>query len=184
MRIAAGLLAAATLAGCGTIAHWMDARRARKGPYAIVSPAVAFEIMRDAPLVFVLDLRSPEAFQGPYGHVRNAFNIPLGRLPYRLLEMRAYNRETFLVYCDTADCGLAGMKVLKDSGFTDAVLIRGGIGGWLCGGFATFVRTGTVIPANAKVRKRKNVELEPDSNQTQYELQVIPPPLAQSCGNG
>ncbi len=184
MRIAAGLVAVALLAGCGTMARWMDKRRARNGPYALVSPAVAFEIMRDAPLVFVLDLRSPEAFQGPYGHVRNAFNIPLGRLPYRLLEMRAYSRETFLVYCDSADCGLAGMKILKDSGFNDAILIRDGIHGWLCGGFATYVRSGTLHPADAKIRKRRNVELEPDSTQTQYELQVIPPALAQPCGRG
>jgi rhodanese-related sulfurtransferase len=181
--VAAGLVAVLlVLAGCSAFGRWVEARRARHGPYAIVTPAVAFEIMRDAPQVFVLDLRPPEEFQGPTGHLRNAFNIPLGRLPYRLLEMRAWNGETFLVYCGNDECGLAGMKTLQDSGFKDAMLIRGGIGGWLCGGFPTYVRAGTQKPATARLKPMKYMQLEPDSLRPKYELPVEPPASLPPCG--
>lgn len=175
----AGLAAAAAVAGstsgCASAKRWLAARQARRPPFTVVSPPVANEIVRDAPDVFILDLRSPEEFQGPKGHLRNAFNIPLARLPYRLLEIRSYRGETFLVYCNGDDCGRAGMRVLKESGFEDAILIAGGIDGWLRSGFITFVRASTRRPPNAELKTSKNPELAPEKHQPMDEVPVVPP---------
>jgi|GEM_PF-1932645 len=174
--ILAGLAAVAgSTSGCASAKRWLAARQARRPPFTVISAPVANEIVRDAPDVFILDLRSPEEFQGPKGHLRNALNLPLGRLPYRLLEIRSYRGETFLVYCNGDDCGRAGMRILKESGFEDAILIAGGIDGWLRSGFTTFVRASTRRPPNAELKTSRNPELAPEKHQPMDEVPVVPP---------
>jgi rhodanese-related sulfurtransferase len=172
------LALAVTTAGCAATGRWLDARRARRPPYRTVTPAVASEIVRDTPEIFVLDLRPPDDFQGPYGHLLGAVNIPLSRLPYRLLELKVYRLDSFLVYCDADDCGRAGMSLLAGSGFHEAILIGGGIEGWLRGGFPTYVRTDTRRPPNAKLRSMPHAEMVPERMKPKYEAPVVPPPLA------
>ena len=132
----AGALALAALlllSGCRSL------RGRERPPYRKVTPAVAFEILRDSPDILVLDLRSLEAFRGDTGHLYRARNMPLDRLPYRLGELSVWREETFLVYCDTAECAEEGMRILISSGFEDAILMDGGIDGWIAQGFKTFL---------------------------------------------
>ncbi len=113
-------------------------RNRERPPFRKVSPPVAFEILRDNPDVLVLDLRSRQEFLGDTGHVYRARNIPLNRLSERLLEIAAFRDDTFLVYCRTGDtCGEEGMAVLVSSGFENAILMDGGIDGWIRFGFRT-----------------------------------------------
>jgi rhodanese-related sulfurtransferase len=109
-----------------------------------VSPPVAFEIIRDTPETLILDLRTPEEYLGETGHLRRALNIPLEQLSHRMLEIGAWRQETVLVYCRTADdpCGEEGMAVLVSSGFENAMLIDGGIDGWIREGFKTELPAG------------------------------------------
>jgi rhodanese-related sulfurtransferase len=173
--LAGAAAVAGATSGCASAKRWLVARQAKRPPFTVVSPPVADEIVRDAPDVFILDLRPPEEFQGPKGHLRNALNIPLARLPYRLLEIRSYRGETFLVYCNGDDCGRAGMRILKDSGFEDAILIAGGIDGWLRSGFTTFVRASTRRPPNAELKTSKNPELAREKPKPMDEVPVVPP---------
>jgi rhodanese-related sulfurtransferase len=129
-----------TLPGCGMLRR----RAANRPPYAKVSPPVAYEILRDSPEILVIDLRSPQSFNGDTGHIFRAHNIPLERLPFRLLEISAFRDDTFLVYCDTSVCAEEGMAVLSSSGFEDAVLVDGGIDAWIKRGFRT-VLPGDVV---------------------------------------
>jgi rhodanese-related sulfurtransferase len=115
-------------------------RRGDRPPFRKVAPAVAYEIARDTPDLLILDLRRPEEFQGDTGHIANARNIPLDRLPHRLLEISAFREETFLVYCrEDDDCGAAGMALLSASGYADGILIDGGIDRWISDGFKTVI---------------------------------------------
>jgi rhodanese-related sulfurtransferase len=173
--IAGALATAGWTSGCAAVGHWLQARKAMQSQYRVVGAPVANEIVRDAPDVFILDLRTPEEFQGPKGHLRNALNIPLARLPYRLLEIRSYRGETFLVYCQGDDCGRAGMRILQDSGFQDAILIAGGIDGWLRSGFTTFVRASILNPPKAEIQTVKHPELVRDRPKPMDELPVVPP---------
>ena len=119
------------LSGCSLF------RRGNRPPYRKLSPPVAFEMIRDNPEMLILDLRRPEEYNGETGHLRRARNYPVDRLPYRLLEINAFRDSTVLVYCGSAECGDRGMQVLKASGFEDAVLMDGGIEGWIREGFKT-----------------------------------------------
>lgn len=113
-------------------------RRRERPPFRKISPAVAFEVLRDSPDVLVLDLRSRQEFLGDTGHIFRARNIPLERLSERLLEIAPFRDDTFLVYCRGNDtCGEEGMAVLVSSGFENAMLIDGGIDGWIRYGFRT-----------------------------------------------
>jgi len=132
------LLSLVLLPGCRAF------RNRERPPFRKVSPPIAFEILRDSPDVLILDLRTRQEFLGDTGHIYRARNIPLERLPDRMLEIDPFREDTFLVYCREGDtCGEEGMAILASSGFENAILIEGGIDGWIRFGFRT------VLPASA-----------------------------------
>jgi rhodanese-related sulfurtransferase len=163
------VMALGALAGCTTVRNWAHRRQARRPPYKIVLPSVAYEIMRDNAGILILDLRTSQEFLGATGHLRNAINIPLASLPYRLVEMSSYRNESFLVYCDTTPCAEAGMAILLSSGFDDGILIQGGVDAWIRSGFKTFLPASEV----GRVQQSRVPELSPNKPK---ELPVNPPP--------
>jgi rhodanese-related sulfurtransferase len=171
LTLLAALGALALFGGCLSVRDWYLRQQAKHPPYRIVSPPVAYEIMRDNPGLLIIDLRSDQDFDGALGHLRNAVNIPLARLPYRLIEISSFRGETFLVYCDTQPCSEAGMAVLLSSGFDNTILIGGGIDSWIRYGFKTFLPAGAV----GRVRPERMPGLRPGQP---TELQVNPPPPA------
>jgi rhodanese-related sulfurtransferase len=158
-------------------------KRGQRPPFKKLSPPVAYEMMRDSPDMLILDLRPPQEYNGETGHLRRAQNIPLERLPYRLLEISPFREETVLVYCRADDCGEKGIAVLVASGFENAVLMDGGIDAWIRGGFKTVLpakeagRTGQPADANGPVRPARPGEKEVAPRQ---EVPVVPPPPLQS----
>ena len=116
---------------------YLRPRDAQRQSYRKLSPPVAYELIRDNPDMLILDLRTPEEFNGETGHLRRAQNIPLEKLPYRLLEISSYRPETFLVYCRPDPCGDQAIAVLLSSGFENAILMDGGIDAWIRAGFKT-----------------------------------------------
>jgi rhodanese-related sulfurtransferase len=126
------------LAGCT-----LFRRSGKRPPYRKLGPAVAYEMIRDNPEMLILDLRPPQQYNGETGHIRRARNIPLARLPFRLLEISPFRDDTLLVYCGAGDCGEKGMEILRASGFEDAVLMDGGIEAWIREGFKTVLPTAT-----------------------------------------
>ena len=174
LRILALLvLVPALLAGCAAF------RRGNRPPFKKLSPPIAYEMMRDSPDMLVLDLRPPQEYNGETGHLRRAQNIPLERLPYRLLEISPFREETVLVYCRADDCGEKGMAVLIASGFENAVLMDGGIDAWIREGFKT-VLPGEIAdrrppPADGKGPVMPKRPGETDAAPKQ-EVPVEPPP--------
>ncbi len=87
----------------------------------------------DRPLengVTVIDVRSPEEFTGPLGHIETALNIPLGELPARLTEIRAFRGEPVILVCKTDKRSSAAAATLEDAGFGDVSVLRGGMEQW------------------------------------------------------
>jgi rhodanese-related sulfurtransferase len=112
-------------------------RGGEEPPFRRVRPPVAFEMLRDSEDLPILDVRSAADFHGPLGHLRGARNIPLAELPVRYLELLDLASRTFLVYCYRDECEPAAMDFLLAYGFTDAMLIDGGIEAWIDDGFGT-----------------------------------------------
>ena len=113
--------------------------------YYVVSPPIAFSMLRDTPDLTILDLRTPEEFAGGEGHLYRAVNIPLDELAVRVGELALYRDTTFLVYCrgEADDCGSRGMEILRGQGYEDAILMAGGLPGWRACGYGTVGALGT-----------------------------------------
>jgi rhodanese-related sulfurtransferase len=138
------LILALACGGCARFHKW---RTKPRPPYRKLTPPVAYEMIRDSPGILVLDLRPPQQFNGQTGHLRQAKNIPLARLPYRLLEIIAFREETILIYCEADECADKATSVLAASGFENVILMDGGIEKWIRQGFKT------VLPANIAGRR-------------------------------
>ncbi|HVG06471.1 MAG TPA: rhodanese-like domain-containing protein [Thermoanaerobaculia bacterium] len=156
MRKAFALLLLSLVSGSVMLSGCRAFRNRERPPFRKVTPPVAFEVLRDNPDILIMDLRTRNEFLGDTGHIYRARNIPLERLPGRILEIAPFRDDTFLVYCRENDsCGEEGMAILISSGFENAILIEGGIDGWIRYGFRT------VLPATPEETDGKAGSLLP-----------------------
>ena len=124
-----GLLALGLLAAIAFLPRL--ARRLRGGTTTrwIETNELANGFGRDA--TTMVDVRSPEEFTGPLGHIETALNIPLGELPDRLIEINAHRNEPVIVVCRTEKRSANAAALLGEAGFRDVRVLRGGMERWL-----------------------------------------------------
>lgn len=164
------LLVPLLLGGCSALGS------KREGPpYKKLSPPIAYEMMRDNPELLVIDLRPPQEFNGETGHLRRAYNIPLERLPFRLLEIGAFRDDTILIYCKNDGCGEKGAGILFSSGFENVVLMEGGIDKWIQDGFKT-VLPASIAGQPAMPADGKGPVMPSRPGKPSNEVTVQPPP--------
>ncbi len=82
----------------------------------------------DKPLL--IDVRDAEDFAGPLGHIPGARNIPLGELPAHLAELDQSKRQALTLVCRTHKRSLTAAHQLKQAGFSDVSILRGGMEQW------------------------------------------------------
>jgi rhodanese-related sulfurtransferase len=112
---------------------WLGRLFGRKGPAGIepawIEPAwIETGELRDrlgrgkAPLI--LDVRGPDEFGGPLGHIDGARNVPLAEVPNRISEIR---RETgpIVVVCLTDKRSSQAAVALAEAGIRDVAVLRG-----------------------------------------------------------
>jgi rhodanese-related sulfurtransferase len=107
------------------------------GGYAEVMPTVANEMIIDSSQVVVIDVRSPEAYLGPEGHIAGALNAPFATIERQLPELLPYQNQTVLVYGEDSTDGAIAAKLLSVAGFHNIVHIDGGIKAWIERGYRT-----------------------------------------------
>ena len=108
------------------LSRWF--RRAPTAPLWIEPAALAMRIERDdAPLI--LDVRGPDEFTGPLGHIREATNMPLVELPAHLPDLIHENRPVVVV-CKTDRRSSIAAQQLHDAGLADVSVLRGGMEQW------------------------------------------------------
>lgn len=78
----------------------------------------------------IVDVREPDEFIGPLGHIETALNVPLDELPGRLTEIRAFQDRPVILVCRTDKRSAAAAEVLGNAGFSDASVLRGGMEQW------------------------------------------------------
>jgi sulfur dioxygenase len=87
-----------------------------------------------APSVQILDVREPEEFTGPLGHIRGAILIPLGELVERAGEL-ARDRPIVAV-CRAGSRSAQATVILREAGFSDVANLSGGMLRWRAEGHA------------------------------------------------
>jgi glyoxylase-like metal-dependent hydrolase (beta-lactamase superfamily II)/rhodanese-related sulfurtransferase len=87
-----------------------------------------------AQAVQILDVREPQEFVGPLGHIRGAILIPLGELAERAGEL-ARDRPIVAV-CRAGSRSAQATVILREAGFTDTANLAGGMLRWRAEGHA------------------------------------------------
>jgi rhodanese-related sulfurtransferase len=77
---------------------------------------------------FVLDVRGPQEFEGPLGHIDGARNIPLDELDPRCGEIAA--GRPIVCVCLTDKRSAAAAAQLTEAGVSDVAVLRGGMKAW------------------------------------------------------
>jgi rhodanese-related sulfurtransferase len=78
--------------------------------------------------VQILDVREPEEFTGPLGHIRDAILIPLGELAKRAAEL-SHDRPIVAV-CRAGGRSAQATNILQQAGFKDVANLTGGMLRW------------------------------------------------------
>ena len=76
---------------------------------------------------FLIDLRESEAFQN--GHITNSINIPFNNLANRANEINQKDKSIILI-CDMGSVSPNAGEILKKEGFTNVLILKGGINEW------------------------------------------------------
>ena len=79
--------------------------------------------------VALIDVRGPDEFNAPPGHLPGAINIPLPELRGRVPEVAALDRPVVLV-CKTDRRSARAAEMLLAAGLHDVTVLRGGTDGW------------------------------------------------------
>jgi rhodanese-related sulfurtransferase len=79
--------------------------------------------------LLLLDVRQPEEFTAPPGHLPGARNVPLGDVPSRLQDLAAL-RQPIVVVCKTDRRSERAAAELVAAGLQDVSVLRGGTDGW------------------------------------------------------
>jgi len=79
--------------------------------------------------VMLLDVRQPDEFTAPPGHLPGAVNVPLGELPDRTSDL-ARRKQPIVVVCKTDRRSARAAAELSAAGLKDVAVLRGGTDGW------------------------------------------------------
>jgi rhodanese-related sulfurtransferase len=77
----------------------------------------------------ILDVRTPEEYQSPTGHLENALLIPVQELKTRVSELKTWRAKTIVAYCRTGHRSSQAADILRAEGFT-VLNMTGGITSW------------------------------------------------------
>ena len=149
-----GLLGLAALAAIALLPRLI--RRVLTRPAAAVpewtEPAALAEALagRDPPTV--IDVRGPDEFAGPLGHIPGAINLPVDLLTADPgLTGTARDRPMVLV-CLTDRRSSRAAAILLGAGHQRLTVLRGGMKGWNAAGLPV---GGTTVPAEATPREKR-----------------------------
>ena len=79
--------------------------------------------------VMVLDVRQPDEFTSPPGHLPGAVNVPLAELAARTADL-ARREQSIVVVCKTERRSARAAAELLAAGLKDVAVLRGGTDGW------------------------------------------------------
>jgi sulfur dioxygenase len=102
-------------------------RKAPAEPRWVEVAALRRQLADDPPLV--LDVRGPDEFDGPLGHIEGSRNIPLPELAAHQAEIAAGGRPIVCV-CLTDKRSAAAAVQLTAAGVGEVSVLRGGMKAW------------------------------------------------------
>ena len=132
MKTTTVLLGLFLLAACKTVGV-----STTEGGFAEVAPQIANEMILDSRQVVVLDIRPPDLYRGPGGHIAGAISAPFDSIEKQLPELLPYQNQTVIVYGQNSADGSLAARLLSVAGFRNIVHIDGGLENWIALGYRT-----------------------------------------------
>src|SRR4051794_36016354 len=80
-------------------------------------------------VITVIDVRQPDEFSAPPGHLPGAVNIPLAEISTRATEL-AESEQPIVLVCKTDRRSAKAASTLVAAGAQDVAVLRGGTDGW------------------------------------------------------
>lgn len=80
--------------------------------------------------IAIVDVRGPDEFAGPLGHISGARNLPLAELPRRVQELGSPTETPIVLVCRTDKRSANAAVLLEQAGFRDVLVLRGGMVRW------------------------------------------------------
>jgi rhodanese-related sulfurtransferase len=80
--------------------------------------------------VIIVDVRAPDEFVGPFGHIATARNIPVAELEGRLSELAGLEQAPIVLVCRTDKRSATAARTLGAAGFTQVNVLRRGMEEW------------------------------------------------------
>ena len=142
-----GLIALALLATIAFLPRLLRHLRGQEQPQWIEVDELASRL-KERPAINVIDVRGPDEFRGPLGHIDAASNIPVGELHQRLMEIVALKDRPVVLVCRTDKRSATAATLLRDAGFRDVGVLRNGMEGWH--------QKGLPVEAGAGLREAKH----------------------------
>jgi uncharacterized membrane protein YdjX (TVP38/TMEM64 family)/rhodanese-related sulfurtransferase len=136
-----GLIALALLAAIAFLPRLLRRLRGQERPRWVEVGELANRL-KVAPGIAVIDVRGPDEFMGPLGHIADASNMPVGELPKRLVEIDALKDRPVVLVCRTDKRSATAAMLLRDAGFRDVGVLRGGMEQWNQKGLPVEVHAG------------------------------------------
>ena len=122
-----GLLALGLLAAIVLLPRLIGRMR---GSFAWIEANALKRRLDDGEAVTVIDVRGPDEFTGPLGHIASARNIPVAELNTRLADLAGLKRAPIVLVCRTDKRSAKAARALRAAGFTQVSVLRRGMEQW------------------------------------------------------
>jgi len=130
-----GLLALGLLAAIAMVPRLIKRIRGYDTPW--IEAEELLPRLKNGERILVLDVRGNDEFTGTHGHIEDALNVPLEALGDYLAEIRDNAAAAIVTVCRTDRRSAAAEIQLRDAGFENLSVLRGGMVRWSELGYST-----------------------------------------------
>lgn len=95
-----------------------------------LEPAAVAALIGSEPPPLLLDVREPDEYSGPLGHIRGSHLVPLKSLAARAAEFDAWRQRNVVVICRAGVRSTTAAAILTSLGFDSVSNLKGGMLAW------------------------------------------------------
>jgi len=129
------------------IAMWPRMIGQLRRPFRWINPDELKRRLDQDDAMVVIDVRGPDEFTGPLGHIATARNIPVAELHDRVAELAGLERKPIVLVCLTDKRSAAAAHTLHAAGFSEVLVLRQGMRQWNAAGLPVNDQT---VPKESK----------------------------------
>ena len=95
-----------------------------------MAAAAARAFLASHPEALVLDVRNPDEWDDPYGHIEGARQIPLPELSARVIEIEGWKDKPIVLVCRSGRRSQTAGELLASLGYRQVFNLEGGMIAW------------------------------------------------------